>query len=490
MASSAKDLLNFSFDSREFKARGGAVYTEVQQREKRKFIQSLDVLVKDLVYSDIYPPKDLDSKKIIAKLKVIQKRYPNIDNLTKDLLSLDFKSSELRRLSYILYELADNQSLFGYANLLLKKHWSDSYFKGVLYVYLCFWRELSNSNKDLLFAVVHDKLEGYNGRLKKYLLLKENMHYLKPSGDNGPRTLGLYAYKKLNTLLEMPGLFSLRENAIVFSYFDRAIYSFYVKKIAGLLDQLSDANFLVAFYQDLRGVLDISKSDWVCKMVISEWIIKSDVLVKNNLNLRNLIERSAHDYIGDTLIDANWTLKGADIEDTDKLNQARKILKRWDIQEHISVFFKKCVTDPDRLDFWLRYIDYIDGLKIIGSASIKEKLMLDDSMKKTINSIFIETDSSQSQTSALAMHIHKYIIVEFSDTGAVYVYKDMSEYSKFFSRSRIGNIRDLKQTQLSYIVYSNRYDYYFYDEGRLPHQRGWQDKLSSWLHNMAKTPKL
>lgn len=489
MVKSAKELLNCSFDSREFKARAGFVFTEVQQREKRQFLKYLEVLSKDLIYSDIYPPKDFNPKEIIEKIKLLRDKYPRVEELTKTERTSILKSTEIRRLSYILFELNDDTTLFSYSCQLLENSWSNSFFNGILYVYLFFWKDLSDSHKKQLFVILDSRLKNYKGKLRKYVILKDHIHYLDPSKGDGSLALGIYAHKKLATPFEMPSLFGLRENTIGFSFFDHAIYSFYTRKIFDLLDEVSNPLLLSPFYQNLRKVLDRSNSDWVCKMVMSEWIIKSDNYVKINLNLRNLIERAAQDYIGDTQINANWTLKSNNNAEQQKLEQARKILKRWAIQEHISVFFEKCVTDPDRLNFWFKYIDNIDGLKIIGSASLKEMLKLDATIVKTIDSIFIETDSSQSQTAALAMHIDKYIIVEFSDVGAVYVYADTSTYSKFFNKNRINNIRDLKQTQLSYFVTQERGYYYFWEEGRLNHNSGWQNKLDSWLHNMAKTPQ-
>ena len=107
-----------------------------------------------------------------------------------------------------------------------------------------------------------------------------------------------------------------------------------------------------------------------------------------------------------------------------------------------------------------------------------------------LDSIYIVTESTQSQTAALAMHIDNYVMVEFSDTGAFYVYKESSSYAKFFNRKRVDTIKDLKQPHLSSIVQNNTKSSndFYYTEGRLIHSGNWQYRLNEWLANMTQIP--
>lgn len=138
---------------------------------------------------------------------------------------------------------------------------------------------------------------------------------------------------------------------------------------------------------------------------------------------RSLLCKFINRVLGDVTLASTWApFPGATEADAQKLKKAMKLVNMWFTQQIIEVFFDVCVQDQDRRNFWLDYVSYVSGFKIVGSSSVKHMLQSNQKIGGMFQRHFIETNSRYSQTSALVLFIKDKMIVEFSDYGALYVY--------------------------------------------------------------------
>ena len=74
-------------------------------------------------------------------------------------------------------------------------------------------------------------------------------------------------------------------------------------------------------------------------------------------------------------------------------------------------------------------------------------------------------------------------MVEFSDTGALYVYDRGNTTISFIDKGKntIGSVADLKQTSLPLLVEESYYSYYYSEEGRHNHRGEWERRLRVWM---------
>ena len=96
----------------------------------------------------------------------------------------------------------------------------------------------------------------------------------------------------------------------------------------------------------------------------------------------------------------------------------------------------------------------------------------------------IETNSTTAQTSALVLFMRDKMIVEFSDTGALYVYNQNHDMVKLVTKGMrtMTSTNDLKIPSMqALIVISDWGTTYNYEEGRMTHQGYWQSRLTGWL---------
>ena len=79
-------------------------------------------------------------------------------------------------------------------------------------------------------------------------------------------------------------------------------------------------------------------------------------------------------------------------------------------------------------------------------------------------------------------------LLEFSDTGALYVYKkgDYCYNNVFSSPNSINKIDDLKLPYLSNLVTTEGDYMYFSDEGRLIHSGHWERRMGAWIERLIK----
>lgn len=408
------------------------------------------------------PQKSIDE--VIAKIKKEAKQ--------EDVSNLKWTMRELRILSYYMMKLSGDNDSYQYALLLLDYNWKDLYFNGLVFYLMNSWNNIAPELRKDTCTLVRKKLGQYDGKIKRYRLLKKHADLFN---EYGPQRMADILIQENINIEDAPTLLGFKDSTIKQSYYSDVIVS-YVEN-----NDIED-------FDTIENIFDRHNLDRTKKLVLSSLVEKADE--SGDEVKRSLLCKFINRVLGDVTLAATWApFPGSSFEDAQKLKKAMKLVNMWFAQQIIEVFFEVCVQDRDRKNFWLRYVSYVSGFKIVGSSSIKHLLQSNQKIGSMFGKHFIETNSRYSQTSALVLFIKNKMIVEFSDTGALYVYNQShSQVKKVIGRRYMNSTNDLKVPSMDMIIQKSPYDsnyYYFYEEGRMTHQGYWQNRLMSWLDKMV-----
>jgi hypothetical protein len=177
----------------------------------------------------------------------------------------------------------------------------------------------------------------------------------------------------------------------------------------------------------------------------------------------------------------------------DSVESARKKLNTILNKRFIKVFFEKLVQDDRRKKYWLKFIDKIDDIRFSGNRDNFRYLKNIESVSKHVDSRYKITSRNQ-PTCALIIYARNFVFVEFTDTGALYIYKNKNFRVNLNS---INGMEDLKTW--------SRYDYAcknsdtqgyvdLNEEGRITHQGYWEGRVDVWMrkyfnNSILESPK-
>lgn len=121
--------------------------------------------------------------------------------------------------------------------------------------------------------------------------------------------------------------------------------------------------------------------------------------------------------------------------------------------------------------------------RIVGSTSIRTKLMSNSEVAPLLKTCFIKTNSRVSSTAALILFIKNKVFVEFSDVGSLYIYNNTNHVVKDIKKMRcINSTADLKDISIGRAMEQfNLWSYY--DEGYISHRGEWEERFRSWMRN-------
>lgn len=131
----------------------------------------------------------------------------------------------------------------------------------------------------------------------------------------------------------------------------------------------------------------------------------------------------------------------------------------------------------------MRFIDKIEEIKFCGNRSNYHFLKNIQKISKDVDSRYKTTDRNQS-TCAIIIHSGQYVFVEFTDVGALYIYKKQSFK---INLNNLNSTDDLKiWPAYKYACKMNGSDSYYkyYDtesEGKIDHRGDWESKFNVWM---------
>lgn len=463
MTNIAKEILAFEFNLDLFLNSANTIVSHSQERAFETNKRHLTIITDKYSYEKDLVVDENDQKELLRKFDTMfyeNKRKGFYDNL--------FSLRDLKRLCYCLYLFGNEFDKVEFFVFLLNENWKDSFMNGLLSYLLSNWNSSNSDSIKVVRILLLSHLGIYNGNRKKFVTLKQNIDFLY---ENGPIKLGKLVRLKQFSKKYFTDIFDITESCIGYSYYSKAIISYYENN-----------------YSDLSGLKELMTAH--NNMKTNKILLPYFIMYADNYfteiqqdELRSL----AIAQIGDPSINSNWApFDNASIIEESNLKESQRILNEWLTNRFITVFFEKCLVDYERKLFWLRYVKHIHSFKILGSRQISEILKQDSRIKDVLNAKYIQTNSTRRLTSALAMYIKDYVIIEFSDVGAVYIYKKDNSMASLLAQYRIDSIDSLKTPSLEPIYYSDTYYNYFRDEGRLVHNGFWQSRMDSWIQNKLK----
>ena len=378
---------------------------------------------------------------------------------------------ELRIVSYYLMKLRDDSINYMYALELLNNNWKNMFFNGLAFYLLNSWHSIETDFRTLTSQLLMRKLGEYCDSNHRYNLWKNRLNLFD---SNGPTRMAAMLSAKRMNIDEAPTLLGFKKSSIKQSYYSDVI----IKYIAN--NNITDRD-------SIEDIFELHNLDRTKKLVFAYLVEKED---QSGDGLRRAqLCRFANTQLGDVTLATSWApFAGATETDVQKLKKAMQLVNMWFAQQIIESFFEICVQDKERKNYWLKYVNNISAFKIIGSTATKRLLQSNSKIGSMFIRHYIETNSYSSQTSALVLFIKNKMIVEFSDTGALYVYNQTHPMVKTVTNARYGlaSTNDLKIPSMDGIVEKNNWgDYSIYNEqGKLHHRGNWQIRLTAWMNHI------
>ena len=438
----------------------------------------VDHQIEKVINNNMGKLKQIEDRMLIDKGIEIPKR--SIDEVIRKVIRLSKQNDnspenwtirELRIVSYYLMKLRNDSKDYYFALSLLDNNWRNIYFNGLIFYLMNTWNSIEAEYRDATSKLVTKKLREYTDNNKRYKLLKNHTDLLEKAGPI--RMAAIISAKKMN-LTDAPIIMGFKNSIFKQSYFSDVIIKFIES------NNINDLDYI----EEVLGIHDLDRTK---KLLFANLVEKADK-IGEGLN-RSILCRYINRILGDVTLASTWApFAGATYSEAEKLKRTMKLVNMWFAQQIIEVFFEVCVQDRDRKQFWLKYVQYVSGFKIVGSTAIKRLLQNNSKIGGMFLRHFIETNQYSSQTAALVLFIKNKMIVEFSDTGALYVYNQNHNQVKLItSRPRsLNSTNDLKIPSMQLLIEISEWgSLYFNEEGRMTHQGHWQSRLSSWIQKMV-----
>lgn len=373
---------------------------------------------------------------------------------------------ELRLVSYYMVRLRNEQKVFDHALQLLENSWKDMFINGLMFFLMNSWNICADNLLIGVSELVKRHLVNYNGSIKRYLILKQQIDLLEKAG---PARLATLLSAKNLPLEDAPTLLGYKVSSLSFPYFSDVIINFFKRKQEIDYDELEETF--------KRHSLDRTK-----KLIYAYLVEKAEDSADGNF--QGAVVRSARRVLGDINMGTTWSpFTGATAEDIWQLNKAKDLIIAWGARKTVDAFFDVCVQDPRRQKCWLEYVGNIMDYRIVGSTSVRTKLQANSEVAPLLRSCFIETNSRVSTTAALILFIKDKVFVEFSDVGALYIYNSTNPFIRDIKKKRyIDKTDDLKDKSVGMAIdqYSS-WSYIYYDEGRITHRGEWEERFRRWM---------
>lgn len=440
--------------------------------------RAADHQTEKVVYKNISKLKRIEERMLVDKgLEVAQQSIDEVISKvirmapSGDTSSDNWTVRELRIVSYYLTKLRDDSINYMYALDLLDKNWKNMFFNGLVFYLLNSWHNIESDYRTLTSQLLMRKLGEYTDSNRQYNLWKNHLNLFD---HNGPVRMAAMLSAKKMSIQKAPTLLGFKETSIKQSYYSDVI----IKHVIN--NDITDRD-------TIEEIFELHSLDRTKKLIFA-YLVKKEDLNGDGLR-RTQLCRFANIQLGDVTLATSWApFVGATETDVQKLRKAMQLVNMWFTQRIIESFFEICVQDKERKLFWLKYVDNISTFRIIGSTATKRLLQSNSKIGSMFLRHYIETNSYSSQTSALVLFIKNKMIVEFSDTGALYIYDHTHPMVKTVTNARYGiaSTNDLKIPSMDGIVEKNYWgDYSIYnEEGKLHHRGNWQIRLTAWMNNI------
>jgi hypothetical protein len=356
---------------------------------------------------------------------------------------------------------------------VIDSKWRDAYIIYLFHFLLRNWEVLMSHRKNMtrLKKILKDKTQNYKGTRKDIVRISENIdHFLHD--DSPSRYLNLLEKADLR-INEAHSLIGQRESILGYSFFHQIVILYVQSEVF--------SNFNKEDFLSIYNYLYIQKNQKF-NLIICSHIINNELLLRYQDEIKDNTVR----LIADPVVYHKW--RHADLSESQRfmVEKARNRLNTWMNDQLIKLFFEELVQDQRRKKYWLKFSEEIDDIKFCGNLTNYLYLKGFEGMSDLLSSRYKITKHYQ-KTSALIIYSKNFVFVEFTDSGAIYIYKD--ENFKINLNS-VYTMRDLKKwpVQVFACKVNQNSSYYggYYEtkpEGRIVHNGDWESKVNAWMRN-------
>ena len=355
---------------------------------------------------------------------------------------------------------------------VISDRWRDSFIISLWHTLLKNWDTFLVHKKErkIFIEFLVKKCKEYKGSRKDILNFSSNLSLIVDRDSPSK-----YAKQLIDNNIHINKaheLINQKVNILFYEYFSNVVLKY--------VSHLNHNNIEDETLNEIYDFLEYQNS-FKTKLLVCSRIINSTKfsLYKNDIKTHTI------DLIGDPIRTDLWTHNNLTIEQEDSVERARMKLNAMLNQEFIKVFFEKLVQDKRRKKYWLKFIDKIEDIKFIGNRSNYRYLKNIENISKFVDSRYKTTGGNQS-TCALVIYSQNFVFVEFTDTGALYIYK---QNNFKVNLNAVSSMSDLKTWPTSLMACRNSDHGYIMlsEEGRIIHQGDWEIRFDAWMKKYYKT---
>lgn len=464
----ARSLLNFNFDAIKFIILYQNIIDDSTKRGINKAQESLKKT------ADKFPVVNLKTPPDVAE---IYRLFMKSANEGKSAIEKNFSSlRNVRKLAWSLsYKEGTEQSIIDSnfcpeALRIIDNNFRPSMMRAIFFALMKNW---ISSHTHLLKNFIASELKKNNGQSKYLAAVKSKVqYYLDPAGIINLCQKIIADNKKPDEVFEY---LEVPKSMIGFEYFSEFAET-YTKLLTRQTDFLEKIDDIFSFLKD-HNLKDTYKK------CLEKVVLKVDS-ISNSDSIRMKILNFCFQHIGDPSSELYWRpWKNANEQDKENLNKARKVLNQWLANKFIYLFFGQIVIDPDRKEFWNRYIDYVTNFKIyMDNTKLSRFKYNNQDIEPVILDCRLGKLVGGGNNSSFVLEIKNYNFVEFSHAGgACYIYKAGSELKPDLSSKTITLSRLKHPDNIQIAVGTNGQYYYFHEEGRVVHRGAWQTRFKAWM---------
>jgi len=352
---------------------------------------------------------------------------------------------------------------------IINDRWRDSFIIALWHILLKNWTILlkNKKQKEYLITLLKKKSEEYSGTRKEIQKIISSSDLILNS--NSP---SIYAQRMINENISIDKaneLINQRELILGYEYFSEVSFNY----INILTDKNINEKTLLDIYSFINKHNSKRNTLIACSQIINE----------NKFNAyEKTIKEKSIELIADPIKKHLWVYSGLSGREEEYVESARKKLNAFFNLQLIKIFFENLVQDHRRKNYWLKFIDSIDDIKFIGNKYNYNKLKNIKSISKYVNHRY-KTTSRNQYTCALVIYSKGYVFVEFTASGALYIYKQRNFTVNLNS---VRSMKDLKLWSTANYACKNsaRSDYVsLNEEGRITHQGNWENRFNLWMKN-------
>lgn len=463
MPNELRNLFDLDFDAERFAASASGVVAERDVRVVNKRVGEVETSVKNIV--DSFPTVSAPSQE---DLEQIRRKFNAYKQGPHPMGNEIFDNIAIRKMCYFANQFASTFVDYKVLQELIELRWKPSFLNGLVFCLMYNWKSFENDIDSKLFRkFIIRQLEEYQGNRRHLCALKCNVDYLN---DGGPIKLASTIVSRQQKIQMAPSILGLKESELTYSYFSKAICYFY-KNTTTVEDEI-------------REVLNLHSNVETSKIVLADKIIRQGE--KGDLTVKNVLKRLAVKFIGDPFVAARWNTIGMNEEDADNVKKAHSIIKKWLIADYIDLAFEKLIDDPYRKRFWMKLVNYIDDVKIVGSPYHWNIISHEEELREALQNCFRRFGARTStRNCSVAIKIKQYTFVEFSGIGCCYAYDDDSIIKKI-EDGQVWDESDLKDTTMDYFVSQGLYGLNMNPNGKARHGENWEYRFGEWFWRYLK----